>query len=1684
MLIGNKWGGYDYISSSTLAGVGVGGVSSVFGRTGAVAAQSGDYTTSQVTEGLNLYWTPTRFDSRLSATTSLPNIVTLSALSLPATQLTGLVTEFANFLRATTTDALAEGSSNLYFNNARARGALTGTYPIGYDSGTGAISIVATSSFGLTTSSFVSPNISQWTNNAGYVTSSFSTSSATYFSTLGLSFSTTSAAYFLSQNRGAAYSTTSADAWLATKIFSQFSTTSADYWKTQNNFFSTTSATVFAAAGLGFSTTSASYYLTQYPQPSFSTSSAAYFSSLGLAFSTTSAAAHLASLDKGFFFSTTSASAFLALNRAQAWATSSADAYEATKIRTSTTTDNAWSGTQTFSIASSTNIFGAGLATCNGSTDKLQWSAGKFSCGIDQTAAGAFATTSADFWKSQRDFFSTTSVAYYLQQNPQPSFSTSSAAYFSSLGLSFSTSSALAFLDANEGNAFSTTSASVFSAAGLAFSTTSTDYWRSVRDLFSTTSASAHLATFDKGYFFSTTSAQNFVHSSTTIPKTYTANTFTGTQTFGNSSTTLGTFGTAWATTICLIGDTCRTTWPSGAAATWGSITGTLSSQADLAAALYGKIGTSSNITNGEIVQATGANTVKSVATSTLFNTAANGVLGLLSGSDWATFSGKENALTFNAPLARSGNTISWTGIATSSALTAGEIAQVTAWNTIKSVATSSLFNIATAGTNGLLSSADWTTFNNKQASLGFTPANSTLTITATYPVTGGGDLSTNRTIGLSFGTTTSNTWAGTQTFSTATTSSLYGAGLYPCTGSNHLQWTGGAFSCAADPAGGFATTSADYWKSQNNFFSTTSAAYYNAQNPAAFSTTSASYFLSVNQGNAFSTTSAAYYLTQFPPASFSTSSAAFFASLGLAHSTTSVAYQLTQPVTLGRATSTGFAITSLTNCDTIDTDASGNLLCGTDASGGGGGGISSSTNPLMATYFVATSTDIASQFSRIQFVDTLGATSSFINIGGRNFLHASSTNGNIGIGFDAGTNFASSTVFGNVAIGYQALQIASSSPANVAIGYQALQGSGTGQFSSIGKNVAVGAWALASSTTGDTNVAIGYESLKLNKSGTKNTAIGYRALATITANSSNVAIGNQAGEISTGSQNVFIGFDAAMPELSGGNNVYIGSNVRANNGQTSTNRNVAIGDSAGFNLTTGSNNSSLLGYRSGYSATASANNQLFGYQSGYNLSTGYDNLILGQTQNIGGNNLTIGGGNILIGYNPLTESTSSKLRLSIGNSIFGVLPATTSSTSLVNPINNSLGIGTSTPWAKFTIQTNNGDSFTNLFIVASSTASATSTLFSIDNTGLASTTKFAGAGLYDCQGTTKKLTYSSTTNLFQCETDQTGVGGGSASSTLFTDYNTFTGWNTFANSTTTGSSYLGTVLGGVWNGTAIADSYISSAATWNAKQDALGFTPANSTLTITPTYPLTGGGNLSSNRTLALAFGTTTANTWVDGQAFGKLTLTTGSSTAFEVTGNLFVNDTTIADATTTTIYSTTASSSALFALNGSITRAAFASATTTGIHYFGNYIGIGTTTPRAAIAASTTASTVIPMMISHIISGVSYIVSMIDAAGHQIYGGKAPTVSACGGSPAIQTPSNDNTGMVKTGASMQSCLITFATAYTGAAPNCFVSLNKNIATTTVLTASTTPSTLLITASATGSISGQFVSWLCVGRQ
>src|SRR5262249_35582033 len=52
---------------------------------------------------------------------------------------------------------------------------------------------------------------------------------------------------------------------------------------------------------------------------------------------------------------------------------------------------------------------------------------------------------------------------------------------------------------------------------------------------------------------------------------------------------------------------------------------------------------------------------------------------------------------------------------------------------------------------------------------------------------------------------------------------------------------------------------------------------------------------------------------------------------------------------------------------------------------------------------------------------------------------------------------------------------------------------------------------------------------------------------------------------------------------------------------------------------------------------------------------------------------------------------------------------------------NRNVGVGTTSPFAKLSVQANNGDTNSTVFAVASSTSGATTTLFSVSNTGAVS---------------------------------------------------------------------------------------------------------------------------------------------------------------------------------------------------------------------------------------------------------------------------------------------------------------------------------------------------------------------------
>ena len=232
--------------------------------------------------------------------------------------------------------------------------------------------------------------------------------------------------------------------------------------------------------------------------------------------------------------------------------------------------------------------------------------------------------------------------------------------------------------------------------------------------------------------YYANSLVQAFVHSSTTIPKTYTANTFAALQTITNASTTNLTASYA-SSTQGFFGSLAIGNFSGFLKATAGAVASAL---INLASDVTGTLGVGNGGTGWANIAASAipfGNGSGALATTTA---GTNGsVLAYLNGiPTWTA------TTTFSAPLTYSGGAVS--------------------------------IAAANGSTDGFLTSGDWTTFNSKQAALTFS-----------YPLQ-----NITNTVSLAFATTTANTWGAHNIFfslfstnastTNATTTNLYLTGL------------------------------------------------------------------------------------------------------------------------------------------------------------------------------------------------------------------------------------------------------------------------------------------------------------------------------------------------------------------------------------------------------------------------------------------------------------------------------------------------------------------------------------------------------------------------------------------------------------------------------------------------------------------------------------------------------------------------------------------------------------------------------------------------------------------------------------------------------------------------------------------------------------------------------------------
>ena len=187
----------------------------------------------------------------------------------------------------------------------------------------------------------------------------------------------------------------------------------------------------------------------------------------------------------------------------------------------------------------------------------------------------------------------------------------------------------------------------------------------------------------------------------------------------------------------------------------------------------------------------------------------------------------------------------------------------------------------------------------------------------------------------------------------------------------------------------------------------------------------------------------------------------------------------------------------------------------------------------------------------------------------------------------------------------------------------------------------------------GSTTVLIvGSGTVQTPTSGTSNVKLGVNAGNSIVSGGNfNVCLGDEAGTaLSTGDNNIAIGFRALKSEDNNGSNIAIGSDALENLDAGADAHNVAIGNNAANDLTTGVRNT-IIGSIAGDQATTIDDCVIIGYNAGGNATmTGHDNVFIGKDA---GQEMAAGVSNVHIGRDSGQASTAGSYNVSIGDQAY-----------------------------------------------------------------------------------------------------------------------------------------------------------------------------------------------------------------------------------------------------------------------------------------------------------------------------------------------------------------------------------------------------------------------------------------------
>jgi hypothetical protein len=414
---------------------------------------------------------------------------------------------------------------------------------------------------------------------------------------------------------------------------------------------------------------------------------------------------------------------------------------------------------------------------------------------------------------------------------------------------------------------------------------------------------------------------------------------------------------------------------------------------------------------------------------------------------------------------------------------------------------------------------------------------------------------------------------------------------------------------------------------------------------------------------------------------------------------------------------------------------------------------------------------------------NVFNATTQF-NIGGSRVLSVGS--GNIFAG--TGTGTANTTGGDNAFVGTNA------GLSNATGSNNSFFGTDAGRKNTASDNSFFGRSAGFANTTGVSNSFFGEDAGRFNLSGGNNAFFG------IAAGSSNTL----------GGDNSFVGARAGTSNLIGGNNSFFGADAGHDN--TASN-NSFFGRSAGFANTIGTRNV-FFGEDSGRFNLAGSGNSFFGIQAGQNNTTGANNTAVGDSANVGANNLNfataLGSGATVSTSNTIVLGRAADTVVAPNLLQVGALGAA-GGTTLCRNASNQISICTAGAFGGNFIQNSTVQQPTSNFNVSGSGTLGAGLSANVVN----SATNFQIGGA----------------NVFSTPNSSSVVAGRSANHTVLAADSTFFGYNTGAATTIFGqaNTFIGSEAGesntngssnsfvgkqaGIFNSTGSSNSFFGSNA-------------------------------------------------------------------------------------------------------------------------------------------------------------------------------------------------------------------------------------------------------------------------------